>query len=70
MPRYPIKLLKAHSTDPKQSSIRSALHTTVCLHCSKKFSLHETIMYTKLSNGKLIWWCVPPCTPDPIEEIE
>lgn len=56
MTRFPQMIFKAHETDPKVTEIRGKLFTIPCINCGVHFSNQVPITFTKLHNGKLIWW--------------
>ena len=71
MSRFPIKIFKAHDNDPNPVVSRVAIRNTHCIQCNDKFKLGENIMYTQLSNMKIICWHInPSCKPDNPEEYE
>lgn len=49
-------LRKAHNTDPSTTKIINYLRAERCLHCKQRYELGRVIIYTQLSNGKLIWY--------------
>jgi len=47
----------AHPEEDFKSSYElNELRKLKCIHCGAKFEWHTEIIYTRLSNNKLIWW--------------